>query len=196
MKNILLLGDSIRQNYQEYVKTNLCERANVYYPNDNGRFCQFTLRYLHEWVGALSEHGKITFDVVHFNCGLWDILRLSNENAPFTDEKQYAVLLERMVNRIRYLCPGATVVFALTTEVIEPGFEPGVEIGERRNTDIRRYNEIAREVFGGLNIEINDLWSVSKNLPPEAHSDMVHFETPMGIQTLGDWVVRCLQKYC
>ena len=84
----------------------------------------------------------------------------------------------------------------MTTEVIEPGFEPGVEIGERRNTDIRRYNEIAREVFGGLNIEINDLWSVSKNLPPEAHSDMVHFETPMGMQALGDWVVRCLEKYC
>ena len=66
MKNILLLGDSIRQNYQEYVKECLQGMADVYYPNDNGRFCQYTLRYLHEWIGALSRHGEITFDVVHF----------------------------------------------------------------------------------------------------------------------------------
>ena len=67
MKNILLLGDSIRQNYQEYVRENLYGVAEVYYPNDNGRFCQFTLRYLHEWVLSLSKHGEIAFDIVHFN---------------------------------------------------------------------------------------------------------------------------------
>lgn len=196
MKNILLLGDSIRQNYQEYVKSNLREKAEVYYPNDNGRFCQYTLRYLHEWVGALSAHGQIRFDIVHFNCGLWDVLRLSNENKPFTEESQYADLLGRLWNRIQYLCPGAQGIFALTTEVIEPGFEPGIAMGERRNADIRRYNDIARAVFNNSDFAIDDLWSPSKALPKEAHSDMVHFETEMGIRELGGQVVRCLEKYC
>lgn len=196
MKNILLLGDSIRQNYQEYVKQKLSGTANVYYPNDNGRFCQYTLRYLHEWTGALSKHGEIKFDIVHFNCGLWDILRLSNEAGLFTEEALYCDLLVRIVNRIKYLCPDAAVIFALTTTVIEPGFEPGAEVGERRNADIRRYNMLAKEAFDGLQVEIDDLYSISENLPGEAHSDMVHFETELGIRALGDQVVRCLGKYC
>lgn len=196
MKNILLLGDSIRQNYQEYVKTSLQGTANVYYPDDNGKFCSYTLRYLHEWVHFFFRQGVEGFDIVHFNCGLWDILRLSNEKMPFTGEREYADLLGRIVDRIRFLCPDAGIVFALTTEVIEPGFEPGADIGERRNEDIRKYNEIARTVMGRLRIEINDLWSISKKLPMEAHSDTVHFGTDIGVQGLGRQVVECLQKYC
>ena len=175
MKNILLLGDSIRQNYQEYVKECLQGMADVYYPNDNGRFCQYTLRYLHEWIGALSRHGEITFDVVHFNCGLWDILRLSNEQKPFTDEILYEELLRRIIDRIKYLCPKAHLIFALTTKVIEPGFEPGIMVGERRNADIQRYNKIAKCVCANMKIAVNDLWSVSDCISEKAHSDMVHF---------------------
>ena len=50
MKKVLLLGDSIRQGYQEYVKYTLRDVADVYYPNDNGKFCQLTLRYFHDWA--------------------------------------------------------------------------------------------------------------------------------------------------
>lgn len=196
MKNILLLGDSIRQNYQEYVKECLQGMAEVYYPNDNGRFCQYTLRYLHEWIGALSRHGEITFDIVHFNCGLWDILRLSNEEQPFTDERLYEALLRRIIDRIKYLCPKAHLIFALTTKVIEPGFEPGITIGERRNADIERYNKIAGIVCHDMGVEINDLYKISEDLPKEAHSDMVHFETEMGIRALGTQVAECLKQYC
>lgn len=196
MKNVLLLGDSVRQNYQEYVRERLHGVADVYYPNDNGRFCQYTLRYMHEWVGALSQHGKIKFDIVHFNCGLWDILRLSNENKPFTGEEQYAELLKRITDRIKFLCPGAHIIFALTTKVIEPGFEPGISVGERRNVDIEKYNGIAERVFGALHIEIDDLWSVSNAISDEAHSDMVHFETKLGMEALGNQVVNCLKKCC
>lgn len=57
MQNILLLGDSIRQNYQSYVKEQLRE-ANVFYPNDNGRSTQFTLLYFHRWWDILSEGGR------------------------------------------------------------------------------------------------------------------------------------------
>lgn len=196
MKNVLLLGDSIRQNYQEYVKEKLRGVADVYYPNDNGRFCQYTLRYIHEWVGALSQHGKIKFDIVHFNCGLWDILCLSNEEKPFTGEEQYAQLLKRITDRIKFLCPECHIIFALTTKVIEPGFEPGISVGERRNTDIEKYNQIAKQVFGAMQVETDDLWRVSDTLPDEAHSDMVHFETELGIEALGSQVVDCLRKYC
>lgn len=194
MKKILLLGDSIRQNYQEYVKRNLNGIAEVYYPNENGRFCQYTLRYLHEWIPALSGNDRIRFDVVHFNCGLWDVLRLSNEDKPFTEESLYAELLKRIVERIQFLCPSAKIIFALTTEVIEPGFEPGIRMGERKNADIRRYNEIAKKILKEQKIGVDDLWSISRNLPEEAYSDLVHFETKMGIEQLGNQVVQCLKE--
>lgn len=193
MKNVLLLGDSIRQNYQEYVRNGLQDMANVYYPNDNGRFCYFTLRYLHEWIKALSKGGEIEFDIIHFNCGLWDVLRLSNEDRPFTDKEEYEKLLVRIVNRIRNLCPKAQIIFALTTEIIEPGFELGISVGERKNEDIRAYNEIAQKVCKQINVDVNDLWSISKKLPQKAHSDMVHYETDIGVKALGDQVVKCLK---
>lgn len=192
MKNILLLGDSIRQNYQEYVRDKLQNIADVYYPNDNGRFCYFTLRYLHEWIRALSKDDEIGFDIIHFNCGLWDILRLSNENKTFTSEKDYAELLVRIIDRIHFLCPNSKVIFALTTEVIEPGFERGVMVAERRNEDIRKYNDIAQKICEEMQIQVDDLWSISRNLPQEAHSDLVHYETDIGIKALGNQVARCL----
>lgn len=196
MKKILLLGDSIRQNYQDYVKSNLKDVATVFYPNDNGKFCYVTLRYLHEWMIALSDNEKIDFDIVHFNCGLWDVLRLSNEERCFTEKEEYAILLKRIVERIRFLCPNATIIFALTTNVKEPGFTAGIKYGERKNKDILEYNNIAKQVFQELNIEVNDLFCISSELPDEARSDQVHFATKMGIEALGNRVIQCLRKYC
>lgn len=196
MKTFLLLGDSIRQNYQQYVKSKLAGKANVLYPNDNGRFCQYTLRYIYDWVRSLTDgHGEIV-DVVHFNCGLWDILRLSNEDCPFTSEEQYRELLLRIYQRGCYACPNAKFIFALTTSVIEPGFTPGLAVGQRLNADIERYNEIAVKLFEPLGVGIDDLWTISRKLPQEAHSDDVHFETELGISVLGEKVIHDLIKSC
>ena len=63
MKNIFLIGDSIRfgaynvteynnlsPRYGIYVKEKLAGVANVYAPDENCRFAQFTLRFLHKWA--------------------------------------------------------------------------------------------------------------------------------------------------
>lgn len=194
MKNILLLGDSIRQNYQNYVKEKLADVAQVRFPNDNGKFCQLTLRYVYEWIRALRVDGQ-DFDIVHFNCGLWDVLRLSNEDRTFTDKEQYAELLLRIVDRIRYCCPKAKIIFALSTSVIEPGFEPGEAVASRRNLDIQEFNEIAKQSLMGKVDYINDLWEISVKLPKEAHSDDVHYETKIGIAALGGKVTETLRMF-
>ena len=195
MKKILLLGDSIRQNYQEYVKEQLKEKADVFYPRDNGRFCAFTLRYLHDYVRIFTQEDHRNFDVIHFNFGLWDILRLSNEDRTFTSEQEYADLLIRLCNRMNYLCPKAKLIFALTTSVIEPGFEPGELVGKRLNKDIKRFNEIAKQTLEKRVDAINDLWETANQLPLMAHSDDVHFETAMGIKALGQKVVDIITTY-
>lgn len=198
MKRILLLGDSIRQNYQSYVKENLADVAEVFYPNENGKFGYYTLRYFHVWLGDLlggggTEHDS--FDVVHFNVGLWDVLRLKGDTGPFTGEKEYEQVLLRLYKRIRMYCPDAAVIFALTTKVREPGFAPGIHVGERRNSDIIRYNQIAGQLWKDMPVEINDLWSVSEQMNDTARSDDVHFGTEEGRRILGEAVIRCLRRY-
>ena len=54
MKNLLLLGDSIRRGYDSFVQEKLAGRMNVFFSEDNGRFAQYTLRTLNNWVDALS----------------------------------------------------------------------------------------------------------------------------------------------
>ncbi len=199
MKRILLLGDSIRQNYQSYVKENLADVAEVFYPNENGKFGYYTLRYFHVWLGDLLGGGGGTehdsFDVVHFNVGLWDVLRLKGDTGPFTGEKEYEQVLLRLYKRIRMYCPDAAVIFALTTKVREPGFAPGIHVGERRNSDIIRYNQIAGQLWKDMLVEINDLWSVSEQMNDTARSDDVHFGTEEGRRILGEAVIRCLRRY-
>lgn len=195
MKKVLLLGDSIRENYQCTVQELLKEIAEVYYTNDNGRFSSFMLRFLHEWFNAISRHGEFEFDIIHFNCGLWDVLRLSNEERNFIDKDQYAQNLKRIVDRIRWFYPNAQIIFGLTTKIIEPGFEPGTETGCRLNSDIEEYNKIASDLMSNLGVAINDLWEVSVGVPAEARSDMVHFDTDLGKQILGNKVAMEIRKW-
>lgn len=196
MKTVLLLGDSIRQNYDLYVKEVLKDKACVYYPNDNCMFTQFTLRYLHDWYRAVLG-GRLP-DVVHFNCGLWDVLRLSNEDNTFNDIKTYTKTLSRIIERILYLSPKAEIVFATTTPVQEPGFTPGEEYGCRKNSDIIRFNGAAIKMFSENRyshnkvVAVNDLYKVAVSLPKVAYSDEVHYDTELGRHCLGDAVVGSL----
>ncbi len=92
-KKVLLLGDSIRIGYQEYVKRALANEYIVDYPSDNGRFCAYTYRYLGDWCGQ----GE--YDIVHWNCGLWDIIRLIGDEACFTSAKGYMDYIQRIFLR-------------------------------------------------------------------------------------------------
>jgi hypothetical protein len=195
MKKILLLGDSIRQNYENHVKEKLQGKADVRFHNDNGRFCLYTLRYLHQWIDELYSPEERNIDIIHFNNGLWDVLRLTGDNDNLTPSDIYASFLKRIVYMLRYLCPGAVILFALTTPVIEPGFAPGPDYGIRINADIIKYNNIAKDALSPLGVRFNDLWSVVKNAQKDIYSDDVHFKTELGIQTLGNAVIASIMPF-
>ena len=75
---ILLLGDSIRMGYGEHVAKLMEGKAQVFYPRDNGRFLQYTLRELQDWKWNL--HLQDGVDVVHWNNGLWDVGHLGADH--------------------------------------------------------------------------------------------------------------------
>ena len=87
MKNIFLVGDSIRfgapnpskynnvsPGYGIYVKEKLAGIANVYGPDENCRFAQFTLRFLQKWAGVVlaclnlrMDDKKSQFSILWYN---------------------------------------------------------------------------------------------------------------------------------
>ena len=209
MKNLLLLGDSIRVGYCNFVKEMLEARANVFFPEDNCRFAQYTLRELQRWVADYPE-----IDVVHWNNGLWDSAHLSisgsgddgeaagvtmkpaNVSADYRYDEEavtppeiYEYMLNRVVIRIKQLCPNARIVFATTTPVIE---EQATNI-YRSNAEVDLYNDIARNVMKKHNVMVNELGDFAKTLSVEYRRDWVHYNDE-GSRLLAGEIVDFLEN--
>lgn len=196
MKNVLLIGDSIRfgatsnpeyktadsPGYGVYVAEMLKGKANVYAPDDNCRFAQYTLRYLYDWAKDI-ECEKI--DVVHWNNGLWDVLRI-NGDEPLTPVDVYELMLGRVCKMIKKIFPNAKIIFALSTAVVEEWARPDFM---RFNSDIEKYNEAAKRVLEKMGVTINDLYTVSAAFDNSLHADFVHFNEE-GSKILADAVIE------
>ena len=175
MKNLLLIGDSIRIGYDKSVRKSLEGKANVIFPEENCRFASYVLRHFHEYVTRIKGENV---DVVHWNTGLWDCLRLFGED-PHTPLDVYEYYIDRICIRIKKICPNAKVIFATSTWVISAEMS---DDAKRYNEEIEQYNEAAVKVVKKYGFEVNDLYALSKSLPEEAHSDAVHYYTPMGTE--------------
>lgn len=173
MKNVYLIGDSIRfgsknsPGYEVFVKVKLKDIVNVYSPNENCRFVQYTLRGLAEWIWEIDTN---SIDIIHWNNGLWDVLRLDGD-APLTPIDVYLSMLERTYNKLRIYFPNAKIIFATTTKIIE---EDAPKNWERRNQEIELYNKKAKELMLKLGVEINDLFAITNKFDKTHYADWTH----------------------
>ncbi len=186
MKKIVLIGDSIRMGYDKYVKEALEGAAEVYYPAENCKFAQYTLRFLHEWKkkGEWSDD----VDLVHWNVGLWDVSEIYDDE-PLASLAHYADMIARIDKRIRMLFPKAKVVFATSTAVREEGYKG---VFHRYNATIERFNATALKTLADTDTIINDLYAHTCNVPPEYCSDMTHYNTPAGAAYMGGKVLSVI----
>lgn len=193
MKNVLLIGDSIRYGhppkspgYGVYVKENLKDIANTYAPDDNCRFALYTLRYLIKWA---KEIEGIKIDMIHWNNGLWEVLRI-NGDEPLVPCDIYVYMLKRVYNMLKKLFPDAKIIFALSTAVIEESEDPNFK---RYNSDIEEYNKAAKHLMNSLNVEVNDLYELTKDFPKDYHCDYVHFNEE-GSKIIADKVTEKIKS--
>ena len=186
MKNILLIGDSIRMGYDKSTKSSLEGMANVYFPADNCRFASYVLRYIHEYKSLIPEGEEA--DIIHWNAGLWDCLRLFEEE-PHTPKDVYAYYIERVCLRIKKIFPDAKVIFATSTQVLSEKMSVNFK---RYNEEIAEYNNIAVEIVKKHGFAVNDLYTLSGTLPESAHSDAVHYYTPAGTEVFTNQVLTAL----
>ena len=155
MKNVILIGDSIRMGYQPFVARELEKEAQVWGPEQNGGTSRNILAHLDEWVFTRPS------DVIHLNCGLHDLARDPDENGEIHDVR---VPLEEYENSVREILRGAQhaglkIIWATTTPVHEANHK-AVKTMERREADVEKYNTAASRVANELNVPINDLYEV------------------------------------
>lgn len=168
--NVFLLGDSIREGYCQNVKNELEGVAEVFYVNTNCRSTQFVITSLEGWKNKFDDAALV--DIVHFNCGHWDIAQWGGCGIPLTSEEEYARNLSMLIGLIRSKFVNAKIVFATTTSM-NPDNVPCVN--PRSNDDIDRYNEIAVKVAKENGALINDLNKLTRNLNSESYADYCHF---------------------
>ena len=188
MKKVLLLGDSIRQGYCEYVKMSLSDVAEVYYPNTICAFTGYIIRYLFAWKNELKIGEDV--DLVHWNAGLWDALRMP-DGMPHTLLKHYEENVERICNMIELMFPNAKMIFATSTPVQEHLFTPPIV---RYNLDTKQYNKSAVEIVKNHNGYINDLYTLLANAPVEYHSDRTHYSSKEGTRIITEQVVKSIEN--
>ena len=168
LPEVLIIGDSISNGYTPHVAQLLKEKAIVKHHRGNAQHTGTGLKKLDQWIG------KIEWDVIHFNWGLWDLCYRHPEskvqgkrdkvNGTITTTlEQYEKNLDKLVTRLKKT--DAKLIWAHTTVV--PEREAGRIVG-----DDKKYNDVAARIMQEYGVTINDLHSLSKAFPFE------HFKKP------------------
>jgi len=152
LPTVLLLGDSIRMNYQPYAAEALCGRAEVVGPAENCQFSLYTLFALSEWIERFGVP-----DVIHWNNGLHDVGHNPARRPRQIPLDAYLANLRAILGRIREI--SVPVVWATTTPTHpERGFRD--DAWSWRNEEIDAYNAAARALMEAEGVPINDLHAV------------------------------------
>jgi hypothetical protein len=146
MIKVTLLGDSIRRiGYGDRVAAELGDNYQVWQPDDNCRFAQYTLRGLFDWAGYMGGS-----HIVHWNNGLWDCCDILGDNMLFTPVDVYVDTMVRIASIL--IKRHKNVIFATSTPAA---------IGNiyNKNDQISKYNEALVPKLAEMGVVINDLWS-------------------------------------
>jgi len=190
MVHLVLIGDSIRQGYQEVVAQELAGEACVFGPQQNGGTSANVLAHLDDWVIERKP------EIVHLNCGLHDlgIDRVSKEKAVPLD--QYVENIDRIFRRILQETE-ATLIWASTTPVNEQ-WHTRQKPFDRYEADVEAYNRAAREVAERMSVPVNDLFEAVMRAGRDRllSPDGVHF-TKDGSALLGKAVASAVRaRFC
>lgn len=179
MKKIILLGDSIRLSYQNRVTELLGSDYTVWGPDDNCRFASYTLRMLYDYREQLKDA-----DLIHFNCGLWDMCDLFGDG-PFTPLEVYVEQMVRIAKILKTYAP--VVVFAATTP-------PSPKMWGHDMDRVRAYNAAAMAALEPLGILFDDLFTpVAEDIDRMISEDLLH-ASPFGVEVLANRVADCFKK--
>lgn len=160
MKNVILLGDSIRQQYCERVKELLKDICDVRFPEDN---CAYTLKTVWNVRNWVNETGFEKVDLIHYNNGIWDHHRTLADAAPLSTPEQYLYLNRRLHDHMTTYTD--KLIWATTTPA-GLGYNPNKPNSlcylsrDEWNKEIALYNNILAGYLTSKGVWITDLNAV------------------------------------
>ena len=183
MKKIVLLGDSIRlMGYGPSVAQTLTQAygCEVWQPEDNCRFAAYTFRMCYDDKGQMEGA-----DVIHFNCGLWDLCDLYGDGA-FTPMDEYVRCMVRIARVLKTYAP--VVIFATTTP-------PSPKMWGHDINRIKAYNAAVVEALTAEGVLINDLFTpVYEDVDEMICDDLIHL-SDKGIEACAKRVVDAISAH-
>ena len=183
LPRVLIIGDSISIGYTLAVRLMLKDLANLHRPLTNCGPTNKAIDALEQWLGTEP------WDVIHFNWGLHDIVRMDvdgervdppqgqHQVAAEQYEKNLIILVERLKQT------GAKLIWCATTPV-------PVGASSRQPGDELKFNAIAQKIMTLYGIPTNDLYTyaVERQNTIQIPAD-VHF-TEAGSAELAKPVVK------
>ena len=187
MKKILLLGDSIRMNYQERVKECLEGKADVRHPATNCCFAKYTLRFVNNWLGLFDGEKP---DIIHWNNGAWDMTWLSERQPVLTPLGEYVKTMTEIYHELRAFAPEAKIIFATT---IPLGDGHPSKTGNRYRP---LYNDVIVKVLRDeYGCDIDDLYAFALPHTGEYYAEDHTHLNDLGREMIGGEVARFLEQY-
>ncbi len=179
MKQVILLGDSVRMQYQQGVAMRLADIAEVSGPEENGRWSGYTLNSLRFWLPHLPAP-----DLVQWNCGLWDMGDDYQEGRHFYPPELYEETCHRICRVLRKMTGNSTLPLVIATTT--PTYQ-----GD--HGDILLYNDILRKVAREENATVNDLFAVvAASMDKMIGEDHIHL-TQSGANAVADRTAAVLR---
>lgn len=206
MTNILLIGDSIRLDYDMDLKSFLPDdivihgkpgREEAYKNLDiptggNGGDSGMVLEYLQE----LDSQGKLNFDYFIFNCGLHDVKYYRKEKQIQVPEEKYAENLQDILKLVK--SKHIKTAFINTTPADINRYSDKANI-VRYAEDVIRYNKTAEKIMHEQEISVIDLNAFTVGLGLEGDElfrDHTHFQ-PEVIKKQATFLaeeIKCMTK--
>lgn len=186
---IVLIGDSIRQGYDKYVRMAFDGVASIYYPKENCRFTSYILRSIPDWKEGMGCGDDV--DLVHWNAGLWDNLVMI-DGKHHTPLDIYKENVARICDMIKILFPSAKMIFATSTPCNEEFFK--TYKFHRTNAETELYNRAASEIVLEKGGAVNDLYALLKDDHMKYHSDQTHYYTKDGTRVITNQVIGCIEQ--
>jgi len=190
LPKVVLIGDSIMGGYAPTVQRQLQGLAEV-----KG----FTRKTSGHVLEQLDEIVSAQPDIIHLNCGLWDLIVSTNEThnvqVPFD---QYKSNLVKIFGRLRQETH-AEVIWATTTPVTErKQLNPrpkGYGRIVRREAEVKLYNRGSIEIAKDLGLKYDDLFEVMMRAGRDDYQkdDGVHFNEA-GSEILGQAVTKTIRS--
>ena len=188
MKQVILIGDSIRTGYEDVVRAQLEGWADIWSPKENGGSSRNVLAHLEEWVISRAP------DIVHLNCGLHDLRKEYGQPETAVPLQEYEENVGHIMDRIASGTQ-ALIIWAATTPVNERWHHKNKGF-DRFEADVRSYNASAGRIAKRPGIPINDLFAIVESAGKNSVllPDGVHF-TPEGYVKLGKAVALAIKPH-